>query len=229
MILRRAIKDTLSGQIAAFFVLVAGAGISLMYLYIKESPKVAVEEIPYVAGAILGAIGSIPLLFLWNLACAPYRIERDSHDATRRNVIKLENELGKDVVPTCIRNIITEKQCDVFISAHEHLQVHFSHKLQRPPDIITESMSIVGSRAFANSKTMSGVSLSVPQGIRATHDIAKTFADFPVIFDARTGDQISECARRLGFVDDVDKSDKFIVEALRDPDKGYAFLKKNLI
>lgn len=95
MIFRRALSDTLSGQITALFVLVSGGGLSLVYLYVSKGSKMALEEVPYVTGAILGAIGSLFLLFLWNLACAPYRLERDAHAVTRAKMADMESRLPR--------------------------------------------------------------------------------------------------------------------------------------
>lgn len=83
-ILKRALFDTFSGQMVALGVLVIGGLLSLAYLFVIESPTVAAEEIPYVSGAIFGAFGALFLLFLWNLACAPYRIERDAYNETKK-------------------------------------------------------------------------------------------------------------------------------------------------
>ena len=92
---KRAIRDTLAGQITALIVLILGGCLSLGYLYVTESPTVAVEEIPYVSAAVAGAIGALSLLFLWNLACAPYRIERDKRIAAEAE----RDELASRVLP----------------------------------------------------------------------------------------------------------------------------------
>ena len=81
--IRRAFSDTFKGQLSAIVVLVLGGALSLLYLYITESANVALEEIPYVSGAIFGAFGALFLLFLWNLACSPFRIERAAHRETK--------------------------------------------------------------------------------------------------------------------------------------------------
>ncbi len=99
MIFKRAMKDTLAGQITALFVLVVGALISLVYLYVTESPQVAVGEIPYVTGGLIGAIGSLFLLFVWNLVWAPYRIERDAHLETKNKLAQLEAQMPKQASP----------------------------------------------------------------------------------------------------------------------------------
>jgi len=75
----RALKDTCEGQAKALFVLVVGGGLALLYLYFAEGRHVAVEEVPYFWGAIFGAFGALALLFVWNLFCSPFRIERDAH------------------------------------------------------------------------------------------------------------------------------------------------------
>jgi hypothetical protein len=85
----------MKGQFVALIVLVVGGLLSLGYLYVTESPDVAFEEIPYFSGALFGAVGALLLFFLWNLACAPYRIERDA-----RLALEIENtELKSRALP----------------------------------------------------------------------------------------------------------------------------------
>ena len=88
-VLKRALSDTFSGQFVALAVLVVGGFLSLAYLFVIESPTVAAEEIPYVSGAIFGAFGALLLLFLWNLACAPYRIERDAYESCKDEMSRI--------------------------------------------------------------------------------------------------------------------------------------------
>ena len=90
MIFKRAFHDTFSGQLTALFILAFGGLISIGYLYFRLGRAEAVEEVPYVQGAILGAIGALTLLFLWNLACAPFRIERDGRIALESENLELK-------------------------------------------------------------------------------------------------------------------------------------------
>lgn len=89
-VFKRAWKDTLHGQIVALFIFMAGGGLSLVFLYIWSGREVALGEIAYVLAAFFGAIGALALLFLWNLVCAPYRMERDAHAATATELEQLK-------------------------------------------------------------------------------------------------------------------------------------------
>ena len=89
---RRAIKDTFKGQITALAIVVIGGLLSLAYLYVTESRDIAVEEIPYVQGTIFGALGSLSLLFMWNLACGPYRNEREKRLSAESRISQLGSE-----------------------------------------------------------------------------------------------------------------------------------------
>ena len=105
MIFKRAFHDTFSGQLTALFILVSGGLLSIGFLYFALGRAEAVEEVPYVQGAILGAIGSLMLLFLWNLACAPFRIERD-----RRIALESENLKLKKMVQRPKKRHLNEEQ-----------------------------------------------------------------------------------------------------------------------
>lgn len=53
----------------------------------------ALEEVPFVVVAIVGALSGVLLIFLYNLICAPYRIERDEHELTKLRLSQVEAEL----------------------------------------------------------------------------------------------------------------------------------------
>lgn len=89
MVFRRAISDTFRGQIVPLFFLAFGGIVSLLYLRFTEGQSVAVEEIPYVSGAIVGAISSLGLFFLLNLFCAPYRIQKGRAEALEAENVQL--------------------------------------------------------------------------------------------------------------------------------------------
>ena len=88
--IKRAWKDTLRGQVVALFIVVAGGCLSLVYLYLQQGRDVALDEVAYVQAAIFGAVGALALLFLWNLMCAPYRIQRDGRLAAEAKVAELQ-------------------------------------------------------------------------------------------------------------------------------------------
>lgn len=69
-----------------------------LYLYFKHGEEFAVAEIPFMVGALVGTSTFVLVLFFWNLACAPYRIERDAHAETLLRTKELEKAIPK--VPT---------------------------------------------------------------------------------------------------------------------------------
>jgi len=96
--------------------LVAGGALSVVYLYATESSEVAFEEIPYVAGAVMGSFGALSLLFLWNLACAPYRILQD-----RNLLLQAENDrLNRIVGQKPERRILSREQQSTISDALRH-------------------------------------------------------------------------------------------------------------
>lgn len=48
------------------------------------------DEFGIWATSAAGAVGALLLFFLWNLACAPYRIERDENRRLRKKISELE-------------------------------------------------------------------------------------------------------------------------------------------
>lgn len=87
---KRALHDTLQGQARALFVLIVGGIIGLGYLWYDQGKPEAKAEVPYWEAAVFGSIGSLVLLFFWNLACSPYRLERDAHVKTRQELERIE-------------------------------------------------------------------------------------------------------------------------------------------
>lgn len=76
--LKHALQDTWKGQGKALFVLIVGGLIGLAYLWWDQGREEAVAEVPYWEAAVFGSLGSLVLLFCWNLVCAPYRIEKEA-------------------------------------------------------------------------------------------------------------------------------------------------------
>jgi hypothetical protein len=78
-VLRRAIKDTRAEKTAtivlAFIGFVFAFGLEWHFL----SKEAALGELKFWAIKAVGAAFAVFLLFAWNLACAPYRIERDKN------------------------------------------------------------------------------------------------------------------------------------------------------
>lgn len=86
MIIKRAIKDTFKGQFTALYFLVCGGLFGLVYLYFREGQKLALDEVIFYEAAIAGAVASLALFFIFNLCAAPFRIERDAHEATKKKL-----------------------------------------------------------------------------------------------------------------------------------------------
>lgn len=84
-IFRRAITDTVT-HLSALFLAIIGGVISLIALYFLKGETMAFEEIPYVIAGIIGVVGGAIFAFIWNLACAPYRNERDKRLALEAKI-----------------------------------------------------------------------------------------------------------------------------------------------
>lgn len=69
-----------------------GAGLAFPVEYLLRGRDAAMSLAHGALIALIGGLGGLIVLFLWNLACAPYRIERD-----RRK--ELEAELAKREAP----------------------------------------------------------------------------------------------------------------------------------
>lgn len=99
-IISRAISDTFSGQVTAIFTVIVGGVFGLMYLYWDQGRDEALAEVPFYEATIIGALGTLALLLLWNLFCAPFRIEREKRvqaEAMVYDLSKNARELQKYV------------------------------------------------------------------------------------------------------------------------------------
>lgn len=85
----RAFKDTFSGLIRTAILAVLGFGIAFVVYVERLGWSAAMAEFEIWWISVCGAIGAVAVLFLWNIACAPYRIERDAHEATQRELEQL--------------------------------------------------------------------------------------------------------------------------------------------
>lgn len=103
MVLRRAWRDTIGGKVEAAILGIVGFAFAFG-LYVQHLGwSKAMDEFQLWLISALGAAGSLFLLFVWNLACAPYRIERDKRLAleTRLEAIEAGREgpgLQRDLV-----------------------------------------------------------------------------------------------------------------------------------
>jgi len=90
--------------------------VSWLYLYFAHGEDLALSELPFMTGAIVGAATWVAALFIWNLACAPFRIQRDRADALQSTVDSL-NAGRVDADATQIRVI------DDYLRARGSLEV----------------------------------------------------------------------------------------------------------
>ena len=90
-IFSHAIHDTFDGRMLRSIFLISGGAIaSWLAVYFFLGGKEAVLELPFIYAGIIGAIAPLTLLFIWNLVCAPYRIEREGRLVAQSEVNKLK-------------------------------------------------------------------------------------------------------------------------------------------
>ena len=87
-ILKKALSGTFKWQWEPFVGVFFGSSIAWGYLYHTEGKQVAFEEVPFLIATIVGGAGSLFTIFLWNLICAPYRLERDAHNETKEKLLQ---------------------------------------------------------------------------------------------------------------------------------------------
>lgn len=80
MVFRRAVRDTFAKRFGQLFSAAVAGLFGWLYLYFAHGEDFAVAEMPFIIGAIVGTVTFVSVLFLWNLACAPYRIMKDQRD-----------------------------------------------------------------------------------------------------------------------------------------------------
>lgn len=85
--LRRALADTF-GHLQTLVITALGGVISLVALFLWKGSDMAIDEVPYVVVGFVGAFGSVALLFVWNLACAPYRIQKERADVAEAQLAR---------------------------------------------------------------------------------------------------------------------------------------------
>jgi len=89
------------------FFIFGGAILSFSTVWLWKGQSEALTEAPSIMTGLAGAIGPIVLLFLWNLICAPYRIEASNRILAEQErdtaVADLEN--AKKSIPPGFRQI----------------------------------------------------------------------------------------------------------------------------
>lgn len=114
MIINRATRDTIEGQGKALFVLVVGGVLGLGYLYLTKGTDVAVAEVPYFFAAVVGAVIALALLFLWNLACAPFRIERERRLTAEAELVDLREQVASKPRQRTLSFVTRTRLAEVF-------------------------------------------------------------------------------------------------------------------
>lgn len=93
VIIKRAISDTFSKRLGQLVSASIAGLVSWLYLYFWHGEDFAVSELPFVIGAMVGTGTFISVLFIWNLACAPYRIEKDLRAKSDAEVKRLSEKV----------------------------------------------------------------------------------------------------------------------------------------
>lgn len=105
MVFSKAFHDTFDGRAArTLFFIIVGSALSYGVVRLWLGPGEAMLEIPYIVAGVVGAVGPLTLLFLWNLACAPYRVEKEAHAQTKTYLSDLEDKSPKPIDWSVWRN-----------------------------------------------------------------------------------------------------------------------------
>lgn len=86
----RAIQDTRSHLKELAFTAVTGFA-GLVVLYYWQGTNMALSEAPFYVVGLTGALIGVAILFLWNLAAAPYRIQRERADEAEQKLADLQS------------------------------------------------------------------------------------------------------------------------------------------
>jgi len=96
----RAFHDTFDGRfVRAAFLLIGGALFSFGTIYLILGSEEAMLETPYILAGLVGTVGPIVLLFMYNLACAPYRNERDLRIAAQNEAAEYKSKIPLGPLP----------------------------------------------------------------------------------------------------------------------------------
>ncbi|WAP68014.1 hypothetical protein [Jiella pelagia] len=87
-------KDTKRHVMACVGVAFTGA-VALIALFYWKGEKMAIEELPLYAVGLVGALSGLGVVFLWNLACAPVRLEREAHTVTKLQLAEAQKNSPK--------------------------------------------------------------------------------------------------------------------------------------
>lgn len=95
---------TTRGHITALVLAAIAGGFSIIVLSALRGREAAMDEWDYLVAGLIGSCGAVLLTFLWNLVCAPYRLEREAHAGTRVELENVRREIGATSA------ILTERQ-----------------------------------------------------------------------------------------------------------------------
>jgi hypothetical protein len=93
-ILKRAFFDTFATRFGQLFGASAAGLVGWLYLYFWHGEDFALGELPFVIGAFVGTATFILVLFAWNLACAPYRIEKEARVTAEIEIDRLSKQVA---------------------------------------------------------------------------------------------------------------------------------------
>lgn len=92
--LRRAINDTFKDLLQPAALSGGGFVLTFVGYILVLGWKSAVGELQAWMISAAGSIGPVLIYFFWNLACAPYRIERDAHRVTKSDLEEIRKKIG---------------------------------------------------------------------------------------------------------------------------------------
>ncbi|MEM7598141.1 MAG: hypothetical protein AAF382_10630 [Pseudomonadota bacterium] len=170
--LQHALRETINGQVKALFIVVVGGAIGLGYLYFDQGREEVIAEIPFWEAAILGALGALLLLFLWNLAWAPFQMKRKAQrlEAQRKTEReKPKKEKGGGPNGTYTRDPSGSQYCRGAISIE--------------PKEIKGTFTVTFPAAFSEPPSIS----VVPEGVLSIENVDTVGADFKIETGVWTG------------------------------------------
>lgn len=119
-IISRALHDTFDGRaVQTFFLIMTGAAASFLTLYLIQGREEAVLEVPSIVAGLIGASLPLLILFLWNLACAPVRLERERGNRLQAEIDSLGGRRVADWKPWRNREFFTVREAAFILAGEE--------------------------------------------------------------------------------------------------------------
>ncbi len=121
-ILSRTFSDTFSKRLGQLFSASVAGLVGWLYLYFAHGEDFALSELPFVIGAIVGTATFVVVLFVWNLACAPYRIEKDKVVDLEKRLESAVKAIAKSPLPNPMYRTFTSSGSDLAIRIDDALR-----------------------------------------------------------------------------------------------------------